>query len=272
MRRQRSEARTRPAWQLHRIRLGHEELIGRHVVLSPANTHHVRQVLRLRPGARLRGLTPNGPDLVLRVHGGGIDGRLRCSVEGEIAPLTEPPLRVSICQGLTRAERFESVVQKCSELGAWDFHPVLTARSVVRPDAAHAALRVERWRRIAEEAALQCGRTHVPAVHPVTTLAGLAGTMRDGPRDLMLVPYEGETAPLRDLLKATATGPRPLTAAVVTGPEGGFEAREIELLRQAGFSPVSLGPRILRTETAGPLALSLLLYELGDVGGPGVER
>lgn len=265
-----ANGRRRRPWRLHRIRLGPEEFRGPAVVLSPPNAHHVREVLRLRHGDQLRGLAPDGFDLILRIEGNG--GRLRCAVEGELPPLPEPGLRVSICQGLTRAERFELVLQKGAEIGACDFYPVITARTVIRLHAAQAASRAGRWRRIVEEAALQCGRAHIPEVHPPMSLSGLARMIAERPPDLMLVPYENETASLRDVLRSAASGPRPVTAAVVVGPEGGFEPREIGELCSAGFRPVSLGPRILRTETAGPLVLSLLLYELGDVGGRGVQR
>lgn len=265
--------RNRPPWRLHRIRLSAEELHGPAVVLSPPNSHHVRQVLRLRRGEQLRGLAPDGTDLILRIEGEGDWRYLRCAVEGQIAPLPEPGLGVSLCQGLTRAERFELVLQKGTELGAWDFRPVITARTVIRLDAAQASARIGRWRRIVEEAALQCGRTHIPEIRPVVPLSEMTRAMAQDPRDLMLVPYENATWPLRTTLKDLSAGtPPPRSAAVCVGPEGGFEPREIDELRSAGFRPVSLGPRILRTETAGPLVLSLLLYELGDVGGPGVER
>jgi 16S rRNA (uracil1498-N3)-methyltransferase len=230
---------------------------------------------------------------MLQVHG-QISERLRCVAEATLAPVPEPALHVAVCQGLTRAERMEYVLQKGSELGAWEFYPLITARTVVRPDGLRSAARLGRWRRITEEAALQSGRAHIPPVHPVLALSDLATKMAADPCDLMVVPYEEEVATLRDVLRsrlprtpaagpdlaeAAASGARPgaragavSTAAVVIGPEGGFERSEIAMLREAGFTPVSLGPRILRTETAGPVVLSLLLYEFGDLGGAGVER
>jgi len=193
----------------------------------------------------------------------------------------------------------EYVLQKGTELGAAEFWPVITDRTVVRPDSGRAAGRLTRWRRIVEEAALQSGRSDVPVVHDVRPLAVLLEAMREQPRDLLLVAYEEETRPLKDLLReidarresqgegaaeaaeveaareAEARGgpaTHPKTAAVVIGPEGGLSTGEISAMRAAGFVPVSLGPRILRTETAAAAALAMLLYEFGDLGGPGAGR
>lgn len=259
--------------QAHRIVLGPEEVRSNHVLLSRDNTHHVREVLRLRHGGAVRGLVPatgepsgEGYDLVLRIEEMR-SGRLACSIEGRVELGSEPALAVTVCQGLTRSERFEYAVQKCTEIGAWGFRPVITARSIIRLDASRCNQRLGRWRRIAEEAALQSGRARIPEVSDIVRLGELCDLARVSPAQLMLVAYEEETTPLREVLRRATADARPQTAAVVVGPEGGLERGEVEQLAAAGFIPVSLGPRILRTETAGPVILSLLLYELADLGG-----
>lgn len=276
-------AGTQPGWQLHRILLSPGEIRRGAVILSPANTRHVRDVLRLRRGDALRGLAPGGGDLVLRITGGE-GGLLLCEVTRTLPPLPEPALAVAICQGLSRGDKMEYVLQKCTELGAFEFWPVITERAVVRPDSGRASARLARWRRIAEEAALQSGRPFVPAVQDVLPLPRLVESFRAQPRDLMLLAYEAETRALRDVLRemrsrAAQAGPEgdaasllPRSAVVAIGPEGGFAPQEAAGMVEAGFIPVSLGPRVVRTETAGVAALAILLYEFGDLGGPGVDR
>ncbi len=210
---------------VHRIVLTAEEIRGNRVLLTRENTHHVREVLRLRHGAVLRGLVPltsepasGGYDLILRIDEMR-SGRQACEVGGHIELGTEPPLAVTVCQGLTRSERFEYSLQKCTEIGARGFRPVLTARSIVRLDALRHLQRLGRWRRIAEEAALQSGRARIPEVSEVVRLGELCDLATASPAQLMLVAYEQETTPLRDVLRRATTNGRPQTAPVVVGHE-----------------------------------------------------
>jgi len=271
-------------WQLHRVMLTGSELdvIRGRVRLNPANSHHVREVLRLRAGEGLRGLVTSdlavggtAHDLVLKVETSR-PGEVVCLVVEQVDLGTDPPLDVTICQCLTRPERFEYTLQKCTEIGAAEFRPVISRRSVVRRAARESRSRTARWRRIVEEAALQAGRGRIPDVHEPVDLDALPAAVKEPRPDVLLVAYEEETRPLGQvLLAAAARDPaagasraRPSSAAILIGPEGGLDPQEVELLTSFGFVPVSLGPRILRAETAGPVLLSLLLYELGDMGGP----
>lgn len=269
---------------LHRIRLDGPELrvVRGELVLGPGNSRHLREVLRLRPGDLVRGLAGGGLDYLLRVERLR-PGQLVCTVAGTVEVRAEPDLAVTVCQALTRPERFEYTLQKCTEIGAAAFVPVVTRRSIVRRPERGSAPRLGRWQRIVEEAALQSGRGTVPPVSepveleallsPAGPVPGLAGgpSCPRGPYGLRLVAYEEESRPLGPLLRqaaASGDGPVPPTAAMVIGPEGGLEAAEVAKLAAAGFVPVSLGPRVLRAETAGPVMLTMLLYELGDLGGP----
>jgi 16S rRNA (uracil1498-N3)-methyltransferase len=154
----------------------------------------------------------------------------------------------------------EAIIRMATELGVSRIVPVLTERSVVRMDAATAAGRLARWQRVAREAAKQCGRAVLPEVAAVRPLAGWLGE-RDG-GELLLCLWEEERAPLSEQLPAG-----PVTqATLVVGPEGGLSAPEIALLVAAGAIVAGLGPRILRTETAGPVGLALLQAHYGDLG------
>ena len=260
--------------QLHRIVLTPNEVRGDDVLLSAANTHHVREVLRLRHRAFVRGLVAeSGPsaryDLLLRLEDNW-EGRLHCLVVGRVELPPDPRLAITVGQGLTRGERFEYTLQKCTEIGAAEIVPLLTERTVVRPESVERTQRLARWQRIVEEAALQSGRGSIPAIGDPVKLTDFAGQCAGVPADLRLVAYESERGALHTVLASMRRqGIVPLAAQIVIGPEGGLASREVDCLVEAGFTPVSLGPRILRTETAGPLLTALLLYEFADLGGPG---
>lgn len=163
---------------------------------------------------------------------------------------------VHLLQGLPKGDKLEFVLQKGVELGATRFTPVVAGRSVVRGGAP--ATRLQRWQRVVQEAARQSRRVHLPTLDPPSVLGdGLA--LVDAPLRLML--WEDGATPLRSVLPEKT----PRSAAVLVGPEGGFSAEEAELARGAGFVPVHLGPRILRTETAGLAAVTLLQYLYGDL-------
>jgi len=172
---------------------------------------------------------------------------------------------------LPKGDKMDSVVQKCTEIGADRFIPYTSERSIVQYAADKAARRCERWRKIAKEAAEQAHRNRIPAVdEPVSweRILQLAGAA-----DLALICYEKENAlELRRLLaerlgRERRETERQPTVLLIVGPEGGFTPQEIAQAEAAGIKPVSLGRRILRTETAAMVGLTCILYESGEMGG-----
>lgn len=164
---------------------------------------------------------------------------------------------------MPKGDKLETVIQKCTELGAAGFVPVLTDRSIVQFEADKAARKQERWQKIAQEAAEQSRRGVIPAIRPVTTWKALWG--EPSPFDLILVAWEEEHS--TDLRQVLDEHPDALRIAVVIGPEGGLSSDEINLVRQAGGRTITLGRRILRTETAGVAVLSMVMYHYGEMGG-----
>ena len=174
-------------------------------------------------------------------------------------PEYELPNKLYLFQGLPKADKMELIIQKAVELGAYSVIPVETKRCVVKLDAKKAKKKVERWQQIAVSAAKQAGRGIIPAVGEVCTYAQALKYAEE--LDVVLIPYE--LAEGMEETKQIIAEIRPgQSVGIFIGPEGGFEEAEVEEARAAGFYPVSLGKRILRTETAGLTMLSILMYQM----------
>jgi 16S rRNA (uracil1498-N3)-methyltransferase len=232
---------------------------GGRVTLGKEDSHHLLRVMRAEPGEPFVVLA-GGMQYDCRLAGAE-EGRAVGEVVGSAPAGGEPPVRISLFQGLAKGDKMETVVQHGTELGITEFVPVATGRAVVKLDAKKAAERVERWQRIAREASEQSRRGAVPAVSPVASWKEAVGRCRSF--DLALVPWEEGGEPLKQVLSAH---PGARTVAVFIGPEGGLSPEEVALARQKGALAVTLGPRILRTETAGLAAAAAILYALGDLG------
>jgi 16S rRNA (uracil1498-N3)-methyltransferase len=224
--------------------------------LEGAAAAHVTRVLRLRTGQALTLFNGDGWDC-----GGTIvaqrGGRVEVELATRCAGLPEPPLALTLLQGVARGERMDLVMQKATELGVARIVPVLAGRSVVRLDDRQARRRLEHWQSVTIAACEQCGRSRLPAVEPPRGLAAALAALSGPACRLLLVPG----APLP--LQALATGTD--AAALLVGPEGGLTDDELELAAQAGFEPRSLGPRVLRTETAAIAAVAVLQAAAGDL-------
>lgn len=234
--------------------------------LSERDLHHARDVLRVRAGEEVAAVEPGGRVLLARVTGAP-GPELRAEVLGELPGESGP--RVWLVAGVCKGERTDLAVRMAVEIGAAGVVPVLSERTVVRLDGEKARARGDRWRRIAEEAAKQSGRAFVPHVGDPVGLSLVAGALPEGAR--VLVPWEeagegerGVCAALEALGAARGDG---APVAVVVGPEGGLTEGEIAVLEDAGAVTCTLGPVVLRSETAAVVALSLVLHELGALGG-----
>jgi 16S rRNA (uracil1498-N3)-methyltransferase len=232
---------------------------GARVTLPDHAAHHAREVLRLRPGARVRVFDGRGSeyDAVLdTVTRRIVDARLG----GAVTPRPESPVRIALALAPLKGDRMELVIQKATELGVTSIHPVVTARTdaVARP-ALHGS-RQDRWDKVASGAAEQCGRAVVPPVAPTKTLRDFLAVPMGGRRILLL-----ETAGVPLLARVGALGP---SGGVVflLGPAGGWEEHEVRQIQDAGYVAAGLGPRILRAETAALAAVSIAQALWGDLG------
>ncbi len=229
--------------------------INKQITICGNDAAHITRVLRMKPGERLVVCDSDGIEYDTVIESVGDSCLLR--VNSERASCNEPPYRAVIYQALVKGDKFETVIQKGTELGASVFVPVMTKRCVVRLDSKDAAKKTERWQRIAAEAAKQCGRAVIPEVRLPIPLkeAILQAGQEEGK---ILFCYEGEgTVPLPDVLSDSVS---PKTLSVFIGPEGGYEVDEVAFAEENQADLIGLGRRILRTETASAFVLSCLSY------------
>jgi 16S rRNA (uracil1498-N3)-methyltransferase len=230
--------------------------VGSEVKLPAAGAYHVARVLRMREGAPLILFDGMGGEYqaeITRVDGDAVSARLMHQTPGT----AESPLKVTLVQGVSRSERMDWTLQKATELGVTSIAPVLSARSVVRLDEKQAAKKQAHWQAIVIGACEQCGRTRVPNVMtPLPLRNYFANVKKEGLRLVLSPSAPGSLAGLASL---------PNKVELLIGPEGGLDDDELNAARGAGFTPVRLGPRVLRTETAAVVALSVLQALWGDL-------
>lgn len=217
---------------------------------------HVARVLRLTAGDSLSLFNGDGSDYAATIQVVGKREVVVC-VDARQILANESPLPLTLAQGVARGEKMELIVQKATELGVVRIVPLLTERSEVKLDAARAEKRLAHWRAVAASACEQSGRARLPEITSTLSLPTWLGNLaEDGALRLALLP--GATRSSRELRFAAAGG------VLVVGPEGGLGERDISALTAAGFDALRLGPRILRTETAGLAALAALQALHGD--------
>ena len=231
---------------------------GARLSLPEHSAHHAREVLRLRSGMAVRIFDGAGQEFEATldvVRRGEVSARLG----GLVPARPESPLRLALALSPLKGDRMELVIQKATELGVTAIRPVITARTDAAARPALKGSRQDRWDKVASGAAEQCGRAVVPAVAPACTLAQFLAEPPDGALRLLLDETPGQPA-----LSAL---PRPSGSVLaLVGPAGGWEPHELERLQSAGFLRVSLGPRILRAETAAIALVAALQLLWGDLG------
>ena len=225
------------------------------VELPAAASHHALRVLRLDVGDAVTLFNGEGGEYAGRIAGTGRGVRVQLAEWQSVE--RESPLELVLAQALPAGDKMDWVVQKAVELGVARIQPLLAARSVVRLSGERAVKRVAHWRSVAASAREQCGRNRVPEIAPLLDLRQWLGRL----------PPENQ---LQRMLLAPQGGRRPRALAgnrflLLVGPEGGLDMEEAAAARLAGFADLSLGPRILRTETAGPAALAALGACCGDI-------
>jgi 16S rRNA (uracil1498-N3)-methyltransferase len=236
-------------------------LAQRPVALTGDVAHQMRRVLRLAPGARVTLLDGEGWEHEAEVI--AVTAReVRLNVLSRRDAGGEPRVKITLYQAVLKGERFEWALQKGTEAGVSAFAPLVTERTII--DDLHAVEgKRERWQRIIREAAEQCGRGRVPLLLPGQLLRGAvkAPALEDA---LRLIPWEGERSQTLSAALAACNFSAGGGIELFVGPEGGFSSAEIDWAQRHGVKPVTLGPRVLRAETAGLVATVAVLYHAGE--------
>jgi 16S rRNA (uracil1498-N3)-methyltransferase len=230
---------------------------GRHqsgdvVQLDGSDAHKIVTVLRMRDGDNIEVIDSAAQRFSASIT---IDGKaVRAELEARVKSAPQTPVRVTIAQGIPKGQKMDFVVEKLTELGAAAIVPLQSERTIVSGVSAN---KLARWRRLAKSAAQQCGRDDVPEIREPVSLNALIATFKD--YDRVFFPWElAERTPLRERLPGLLADAR--RVLVILGPEGGFSHSEADAARSAGAELISLGSRILRTETAGLVVLAVLGY------------
>jgi 16S rRNA (uracil1498-N3)-methyltransferase len=228
---------------------------GGSCTLPEDSAHHAIHVMRLREGDEAVLFNGRGGEYAARVAS---IQRLRIALDvlQHRAIERESPLQVALVQGVSSGDRMDYTVRKAVELGVTAVHPVLATRSVARPKGERADNRRAHWQKVAISACEQCGRNRIPEVQPLLSVADCLGGLPEGSFRILLSPHSG--------LEFSKSIPSTKSVVLAAGPEAGFDAQEEAAFAAAGFTPLRLGPRILRTETAALAALAALSALRGD--------
>lgn len=231
-----------------------DQINGTSITVTGEDVRHIATVLRMKAGEELLLCDGRGNEYSVKII--SVD---RSQVVTEILnqthrELTDP--RITLAQGLPKSDKMDFIVQKATELGVSSVVPVITERTIVK--VKDEEKRVSRWQKIAREAAMQSSRPDIPAISNIISFKDFLRTINSEPGTLLLLPWEEGTEPISNVLRSNS-GLRNII--VLIGPEGGFSAKEAETAKEIGFHLVSLGPNILRTETAALAVLAIMAYE-----------
>ncbi|MBN2794157.1 MAG: 16S rRNA (uracil(1498)-N(3))-methyltransferase [Clostridia bacterium] len=226
------------------------------VIDHESDVRHIVKALRVQIEEKLEIVDANGEEYVVSVKSLGEE--VICEILEKLIITRESPIEIDLYQGLAKGTKMETIIQKAVELGVHKVYPVSMKRSIVKLDEKSSVKKIERWQAIADEAAKQSKRSNIPVVEALVDMKNIKSLEYD----LILIAYELESQKNLHQILESFSGKK---IAVFIGPEGGFEEDEVNQILNLGGNSISLGKRILRTETAGMMLISILQYALGDV-------
>ncbi|MHC4387616.1 MAG: 16S rRNA (uracil(1498)-N(3))-methyltransferase [Planctomycetota bacterium] len=247
---------------MQRFFISDENMQGENVVLRGQQVHQIRDVLRMRPGDSIIVLDNRGWEYEVVLNSVG-KSEIRGQVKAKREASGEPTAQITLHQSLLKQDKFEWILQKCTEVGVRRFVPLITQRGVIRTPDALSSKKLNRWRHIIIEAAEQSGRGLIPELAPPLDFEEAAVGLGSFDCSIIASPQTQGTG----IQKALQGGDKraPSNVALLVGSEGGFTQEEMDSARTHGAIAISLGRRILRAETAAVVAASLVLYELGEM-------
>ncbi len=225
------------------------------------DVNHIKNVLRCKIGEKIEACNKNNNTAYL-CEISNMDKYVKAKIIQKININKESSLHINIIQGIPKSDKMELIIQKGTELGVKEFTPLNMKRCVVKIDSKDETKKIQRWQKLAEVAAKQSGRDIIPKVNNIYNINTIYELINE--YDLVLVAYENEKEnTLRKALETIKS--HDIKVAVIIGPEGGIEENEVEFLMEKGAKIISLGNRILRTETVAMVVTSILMYEVGDL-------
>ncbi len=230
------------------------QVSGSRISVTDEDVRHIAAVLRMKTGDALLLCDGQGAEYQVTIAHISKTEIVTDIVSQSKREIVSP--RITLGQGLPKSDKMDWIVQKVTELGVTDIVPLVTERTIVK--IRDEEKRISRWQKIAREAAMQSNRPDIPQIGAVITFKGFLKTLNPEPGTLLLIPWEEGTEPIKDVLQKNREIKKVI---VLVGPEGGFSSVEASLAREKGFHAVSLGPNILRTETAAIAVLSMIGYE-----------
>lgn len=244
-----------------RFFVDNENILGERIVIGGEDAKHISLSLRARVGERITACDGKGYDYDCEISD-ITKNEVTLSVLEKKMCIAEPTLRVTLYQALVKSDKFDFIVQKCTELGVSAIVPVITDRCISKPDEASLSKKLVRWNKIAREAAMQSGRGVIPVVEQAVTYSEALSRMKGD--DLSFLCYEAQPhTPINHIYEVVKNKKQINTASFLVGPEGGISDREAAQARDEDIHVAGLGPRILRTETA-PLCVVSALMLLSD--------
>jgi len=225
------------------------------------DAQHIIKVLRLSKGAHIVLLDGTGLEYKAKIVRFSPD-RVYVSIIAKLINDTEPPVRIIVGQGYLKDKKMDLLVRHLTEIGIFRWIPVVTERSIPQPDNKRMLSRTQRWKTIANEAVKQCKRSIPPNID--TPLSFHKAVEQNNSADLKIIFFENETIPIKR--SVVPEGQTPSEIMIMLGPEGGFSQKEVEFAKASGFITASLGPRILKAETASISACTIIQYLFGDMG------
>ncbi|OGF46789.1 MAG: hypothetical protein A2231_08200 [Candidatus Firestonebacteria bacterium RIFOXYA2_FULL_40_8] len=233
-----------------------KKIEGDTVEITGSDVKHIRDVLRMKAGDKIIAVDGSSTELTV-VLTELSEEQIIGKIERRDTPLKEPAVRITLAQSVPKADKMELIIKMCTELGVYEFVPVTSERVIVQGDFSK---KIERWQRISEEAAKQSGRTIVPMIRPAEKFVTLLSRLDEW--DKAIMPWEVHK---EETIDKTLQGAAPKKIILFIGPEGGYSYDEAEAAKIKGTALVTLGARILRVETAAPVAVTLIMNQLNEL-------
>ena len=245
---------------MHRFFVSKNQINNKNIYIKNKDFTHIKNVLRLKPNDRIE-VSCDGTNYLCEISEISKES-VKTNIISTYIGNSESNVEITLFQGLAKGSKMDLIIQKCVEIGVKDFYAIETDRTIVKVNNQKKEdIKIDRWQAISEEAAKQSKRDYIPKIKGILNFKGMIDILKENGN--IVVPYENEeNLSIKDGLKSVLDN----KINLIIGPEGGFEEHEIQALKDIGACVVTLGPRILRTETAGLVASTIILYELGDLG------